>query len=199
MCECETGGMALHLTGDTAADTLLTNDAFALLVGMLLDQQVPMETAFAGPQKLHERLETFDAPTVASMGPVEFGAVFAEKPAVHRFPASMAKHAQELARIVVDDWDGDAAAIWQSGDPDGAEALRRLETLPGFGAQKSRIFLAVLGKQVGFAGAGWREASDPYGEAGSMRSVADVIDAESLAQVRAAKKAAKAAAKASKE
>lgn len=194
---------ALHLTGDDAADRLLTDDDFALLTGMLLDQQVTMETAFAGPAKLRDRLGGLDASTIATMDPDAFRAVFAEKPAVHRFPGSMAGRVQALARIVVDEWGGDAGAIWRQGSPDGAaptgaEVLRRLKALPGFGEQKARIFLALLGKQRGFAGTGWADASAPYGEEGSRRSVADIVDATSLAEVRAAKQAAKAAAKAAK-
>lgn len=190
----------LHLTaGDDAADRLLSEDDFALLVGMLLDQQVPMETAFAGPAKLRDRLGDLDVAAIAAMDPEQFNAVFAEKPAVHRFPGSMAKRVQQLATAIVDDWGGDASAIWKRDDPDGAEVLRRLESLPGFGAQKARIFLALLGKQAGFTGEGWREASSPYGEDGSKRSIADIVDADSLAEVRAAKKAAKAAAKAAKK
>lgn len=193
----------LHLTGDDAADRLLTDDDFALLTGMLLDQQVTMETAFAGPAKLRDRLGGLDASAIATMDPDAFQAVFAEKPAVHRFPGSMAGRVQALARIVVDEWGGDAGAIWRQGDPDGseptgAEVLRRLKALPGFGEQKAKIFLALLGKQRGFAGEAWADASAPYGEEGSRRSVADIVDAASLAEVRAAKQAAKAAAKAAK-
>ncbi|KAB1648889.1 HhH-GPD-type base excision DNA repair protein [Pseudoclavibacter endophyticus] len=188
----------LHLTGDDAADRLLSDDDFALLTGMLLDQQVAMEVAFAGPAKLRDRLGSFDAATVASMDPEAFLASFAEKPAVHRFPGSMAKRVQQLASAVVDDWGGDAGNLWREGDPDGPEVLRRLKALPGFGEQKARIFLALLGKQGGFTGDGWEAAAAPYGEAGSKRSVADIVDAESLVEVRAAKKAAKAAAKATK-
>ena len=185
----------LHLTGDEHADRLLSTDDFALLVGMLLDQQVPMETAFAGPEKLRGRLGALRADEIARMDPERFRAVVAEKPAVHRFPGSMAARVQQLATRIVDEWGGDAGAIWRRGAPDGAEVLRRLQALPGFGEQKARIFLALLGKQCGFAGDGWRAASAPYGEDGSKKSVADIVDADSLAEVRAAKKAAKAAAK----
>lgn len=187
--------MALHITGDESADRLLSDDDFALLTGMLLDQQVTMETAFAGPAKLRDRLGALDASAIAAMDADALRAVFAEKPAVHRFPGSMAGRVQALATVVADEWDGDAGAIWQRGDPDGAEVLRRLRALPGFGEQKAKIFLALLGKQCGFDGAGWVDASAPYGERGSRRSVADIVDAESLAEVRAAKQAAKAAAK----
>ncbi|MCH1881648.1 HhH-GPD-type base excision DNA repair protein [Agrococcus sp. ARC_14] len=189
----------LHITGDDAADRLLSDDDFALLTGMLLDQQVTMETAFAGPAKLHDRLDGFDPSAIARMDPDEFLAAFSEKPAVHRFPGSMAKRVQTLASVIVEEWGGDAGAIWRRGDPDGAEVLRRLKALPGFGEQKAKIFLALLGKQAGFAGTGWADASAPYGEQGAKRSVADIVDAASLAEVRATKQAAKAAAKAAKD
>jgi uncharacterized HhH-GPD family protein len=187
--------MALHLTGDETADALLSKDPFALLLGMLLDQQVPMETAFAGPAKVHERLGGLNPAKLAGHDPDALVEVFRESPAVHRFPGSMAARAQALAQVVIDDWGGEASAIWTRDEPDGAEVLRRLKALPGFGEQKARIFLALLGKQCGLDAPGWREASDPYGEPGSMRSVADIVDADSLTKVRAAKKAAKAAAK----
>jgi len=193
--------MALHLTGDTAADTLLTDSPLALLVGMLLDQQVAMETAFAGPLKIEQRTGATDATAIAAYDPDEFLAAFKQSPSVHRFPGSMAARVQTLCQVLVDDWGGDAAALWTrpstgSGTgPDGAEVLRRLKTLPGFGEQKAKIFLALLGKQYGFTGAGWREASTPYGEDGSFRSVADIVSPESLAKVREHKRAMKAAAK----
>ena len=190
--------MALHITGDDAADELLSTDAFALLTGMLLDQQVAMETAFAGPLKIRERIGAIDPETVAGYDPERFIEVFKQTPAVHRYPGSMAGRVQALAQAVVDDWGGDASAIWTQGDPDGAEVLKRLKALPGFGDQKARIFLALLGKQLGVEAPGWREATGLYGEDGSHRSVADIIDPESLAKVRATKQAAKAAAKASK-
>lgn len=188
--------MALHLTDNEAADALLTDNSFALLVGMLLDQQVAMELAFAGPLKIMERLGTLDVEAIAGADPDEFVAVFKQTPAVHRFPGSMAGRVQELARAILDEWGGDAAAIWTDGDPDGPTVLKRLKKLPGFGEQKARIFLALLGKQVGFDGAGWREASAPYGEEGSYRSVADIVSPESLLKVRETKRAAKATAKA---
>ena len=190
--------MALHITGDSAADELLSTDAFALLTGMLLDQQVAMETAFAGPLKIKERAGSIEPQAVAGYDPERFVELFKQTPAVHRYPGSMAGRVQALAQAVVDDWGGDAAAIWTQGDPDGAEVLKRLKALPGFGDQKARIFLALLGKQLGLEAAGWREATGAYGEDGSHRSVADIIDPDSLAKVRATKQAAKAAAKASK-
>ena len=187
--------MTLHLTGDAAADTLLSEDPFALLLGMLLDQQIAMEAAFAGPAKIRDRVGTLDARTLADYEPDAFVEVFRQTPAVHRFPGSMAGRVQTLAGVVADDWHGDAAEIWTAGDPDGAEVLRRLKALPGFGEQKAKIFLALLGKRLGLAAAGWRDASAPYGEEGSLKSVADIVDPESLARVRESKRAAKAAAK----
>jgi uncharacterized HhH-GPD family protein len=191
--------MALHITGDTAADALLTDNPLALLVGMLLDQQVPMETAFAGPLKIEQRTGAADAASIARMDPDEFLEAFRTSPAVHRFPGSMAARVQTLCQDIVDNWGGDAAGLWTHGDPDGAEVLRRVKALPGFGEQKAKIFLALLGKQYGFTGAGWREAAGAYGEDGSFRSVADIVSPESLTKVREHKKAMKAAAKAAKE
>ena len=187
--------MGLHLTDNAEADRLLSNNPFALLVGMLLDQQVAMEIAFAGPLKIQQRLGSIDPVSVAETDPEAFTELFRQTPAVHRFPGSMAGRVQSLAQSVLNDWGGDAAAIWEQGNPDGATVLKRLKALPGFGDQKAKIFLALLGKQCGFDGAGWREASAPYGDAGSYRSVADIVSPESLALVREAKRAAKAAAK----
>jgi uncharacterized HhH-GPD family protein len=192
------GNMALHITGDTAADELLTDNPLALLVGMLLDQQVAMETAFAGPLKIQQRTGSVDAAALAGHDPDSLLEAFRQTPSVHRYPGSMAARTQALCQALVDDWDGDAAALWTRGDPDGAEVLKRLKKLPGFGEQKAKIFLALLGKQYGFTGDGWREASAPYGEDGSYRSVADIVSVESLAKVREHKKAMKAAAKAAK-
>jgi len=188
--------MTLHITGNPAADALLTNNPFALLTGMLLDQQVTMETAFAGPAKIADRLGELTPATIASTSGEKLLEVFKQSPAVHRFPGSMAERLQSLANALVSDWNGDAAALWTTGNPDGPEVLKRLNTLPGFGEQKSKIFLALLGKQYGFTGAGWREASGHYGDEGSYRSVADIVDEESLTRVRENKKAAKAAVKA---
>jgi uncharacterized HhH-GPD family protein len=187
--------MAIHITGDPAADDLLSESALALLLGMLLDQQVTMESAFAGPAKIRERVGSLDASTIADYDPDALVEVFKQTPAVHRFPGSMAGRVQAVCAAVRDDWGGDAAAIWTRGEPDGAEVLRRLKSLPGFGDQKARIFLALLGKQCGLSAPGWREASAPYGEDGSLLSVADIVDEHSLAKVREAKRAAKAAAK----
>jgi uncharacterized HhH-GPD family protein len=187
--------MALHITGDAAADTLLTDSPLALIIGMLLDQQVPMETAFAGPAKIRDRVGSLDASALAGLPEEQFVEVFRTPPAVHRFPGSMAGRVQALCAAIAEDWGDDAAALWTRGAPDGAEVLRRLKALPGFGEQKARIFVALLGKQYGFTGDGWREAAGAYGEEGSHRSVADIVDADSLAQVRETKRAAKAAAK----
>ncbi|RIX30618.1 HhH-GPD-type base excision DNA repair protein [Amnibacterium setariae] len=184
----------LHITGDEAADALLSSDPFALLVGMLLDQQVAMETAFAGPEKIRERLGGIDPAAVAGEDPEHLTAVFKQQPAVHRYPGSMAGRVQALATAVQEEWGGDASAIWTRDDPDGAEVLRRLKALPGFGDQKARIFLALLGKRDRYTGPGWREAAGAYGEDG-YRSVADITDPESLTKVRAYKQAQKAAAK----
>jgi uncharacterized HhH-GPD family protein len=190
--------MTLHITGDDAADTLLSQDPFALLIGMLLDQQIAMETAFAGPAKIRDRIGGLDPATLAGYDADAFVDVFRTPPAVHRFPGSMAGRVQSVADVIARDWDSDTAAIWTSGDPDGAEILRRLKALPGFGEQKAKIFLALLGKQYGVTPKGWRAAAGDYGKAGSFMSVADVKDAGSLEKVRSFKKQAKAAAKAAK-
>jgi uncharacterized HhH-GPD family protein len=187
--------MTLHITGDAAADRLLTDDPLALLIGMLLDQQVAMETAFSGPLKIRERIGAMDAATLAGYDPESLVEVFRQTPAVHRFPGSMAARVQSLCAAVENDWGGDAAAIWTQGAPDGAEVLKRLKRLPGFGEQKARIFLALLGKQYGFTGDGWREAAAVYGEDGSYRSVADIVSPDSLAKVREHKRAMKSVAK----
>ncbi len=189
----------LHLTSDPAADALLSEEPFALLTGMLLDQQVPMEIAFAGPRKIADRLGTLDPVRIADCDPDEFARLCAETPAVHRFPGSMAKRIQDLAREIVDNYDGDAAAVWTRGGPGGAEVLRRLKALPGFGEQKAKIFLALLGKQYGVTPQGWRAAAGDYGKAGTHMSIADVVDKGSLDQVRAYKKRMKAQQKAGKQ
>jgi len=191
--------MSLHITDDAAADQLLTDNPLALLIGMLLDQQIAMETAFTGPWKLQQRTGGMDAASLAAYDPDEFVEVFRETPAVHRFPGSMAGRVQTLCQTIVDEWDGDAAAIWTRDDPDGATVLRRLKALPGFGEQKAKIFVALLGKQYGFTGAGWREAAGSYGDEGAFRSVADIVSPESLVKVREFKRAAKAAAKTAKD
>ncbi|OBI85547.1 HhH-GPD-type base excision DNA repair protein [Mycobacterium asiaticum] len=185
----------LQLVQEPAADALLDANPFALLVGMLLDQQVPMETAFAGPKKIADRMGGIDAADIAEYDPDKFAALCSEKPAIHRFPGSMAKRIQTLAQIIVDRYDGDAAALWTAGDPDGKEVLRRLKALPGFGEQKAQIFLALLGKQYGVTPKGWRSAAGEFGKSGTHISVADIVDAESLGRVRSYKKQMKAEAK----
>jgi len=183
----------LQLTSDPAADSLLSEDPFALLVGMLLDQQIAMEVAFAGPRKIADRIDGFDARSIAEADPDAFVAVCAQTPAVHRFPGSMAKRIQDLARAIVDRYNGNTAGLCTDGEPDGSEVLRRLKALPGFGEQKAKIFLALLGKQYGVTPRGWRAAAGDYGRAGSQMSIADVVDKGSLEQVRAYKKKMKAA------
>lgn len=190
--------MTIYLTGDPAADELLERDDLALLLGMLLDQQVTMESAFAGPAKIRARMGSLDVETIAGHEPDAFIEIFRQSPAVHRFPGSMAARVQAVCAELRDEWEGEASAIWTRGEPDGAEVLKRLKALPGFGEQKAKIFLALLGKRRGLAAEGWREASDPYGEPDALMSVADITSAETLAKVREAKKAAKAAAKAGK-
>ncbi|MFB2600241.1 HhH-GPD-type base excision DNA repair protein [Herbiconiux sp. P17] len=187
--------MSLHITGVDDADALLSSDPLALLLGMLLDQQIAMETAFEGPKKILDRVGSLDAQTLAAYDPEALVEVFRQTPAVHRFPGSMAARVQALCAWLVENWGGDASALWTRDDPDGPTVLKRLESLPGFGAQKSRIFLALLGKQYGVTPPGWREAAGPYGEEGSHRSVADIVDPDSLTKVRETKRAAKAAAK----
>jgi uncharacterized HhH-GPD family protein len=189
--------MTLWMTGDAEADRLLDSDPFALLTGMLLDQQVTMESAFAGPAKIAARMDGFDVRAIAEADPEAFAALCATPPAVHRFPGSMAARIQAVARAVAEEYDGDVARLWTDGDPDGATVLKRLKALPGFGDQKARIFLALLGKQRGVTPAGWQEAAGAYSD-DVPRSIADVRDPESLARVRETKKAAKAAAKAAK-
>nr|WP_207782516.1 HhH-GPD-type base excision DNA repair protein [Phytoactinopolyspora limicola] len=182
----------LHLAGDPAADELLGRDPFALMVGMLLDQQIPMEWAFTGPATIAARLGVthLDPAAIAHHDPEQFAALMAQKPAVHRYPGSMAKRVQALAAYVVEHWGGDAGAIWQDVST-GRELFTRFKALPGYGEQKARILVALLGKQCGVQPDGWREAAGPYGEEGARRSIADVVDTESLAEVRAFKKEAK--------
>ncbi|BBZ03176.1 hypothetical protein MCHIJ_26130 [Mycolicibacterium chitae] len=189
----------LCLAQEPEADQLLSQSPLALLIGMLLDQQIPMEVAFAGPKKIADRIGGLDARTIAEYDPEKFAALCAETPAVHRFPGSMSKRIQDLARIIVDEYDGDAAAVWTEGNPDGREVLLRVKRLPGFGDQKARVFVALLGKQYGLSAPGWQEAAGDYGKTGAHMSVADVLDAESLGKVRSYKKQMKAQAKEGKK
>jgi uncharacterized HhH-GPD family protein len=186
----------LHLSQVTEADRLLSKDPLALLIGFVLDQQIPLEWAFRGPFELTQRLGTgLDAAELASTDPDKLAAVFAERPSLHRYPASMAKRVQALCAVVVERFGGRADAVWRE-PKTGKELLANVRLLPGFGDQKARIFVALLGKQLGVRPPGWEEASAPYGEPGSLRSVADIVSKESLEEVRAAKKAMKAKAKA---
>jgi uncharacterized HhH-GPD family protein len=184
------------LAQDTEADRLLADSPLALMIGMVLDQQVTFETAFAGPKKIADRMGSFDAAEIADCNPDKFAALCSEKPAIHRFPGAMAKRIQTLAQIIVDRYDGDAAGLWTAGDPDGPELLRRIKGLPGFGEQKAKIFLALLGKQYEVTPKGWRAAAGEFGKAGSYVSVADIADARSMEKVRSYKKQMKAAKKA---
>ncbi|MBC3842958.1 Fe-S cluster assembly protein HesB [Streptacidiphilus sp. 4-A2] len=188
--------VTLRLAQNPEADALLSRSPLAALIGMLLDQQVPMEKAFAGPRVLLDRMggDDLDAHRIAGYDPEAFTAFFTEKPAIHRYPGSMATRVQHLCQHLDEHYGGDASAVWQDAGS-GAELLRRLVELPGFGQQKAQIFLALLGKQFGVRPTGWREAAGPYGEQHSHRSVADITGPESLVRVRAFKQEAKQAAK----
>jgi uncharacterized HhH-GPD family protein len=182
---------ALPVTGEPEADDLLVENQLALLIGMLLDQQVPMEWAFRGPLTLKQRLGgSLDAETIADMDPEKIEAVFREKPAMHRYPGSMGKRTHALCAFVVEHYGGDASAIWR-GAPSGQEIYRRLRELPGYGEEKAKIFLAILGKRLGAAAPGWEDAAAPFSDA-APRSVADIDSAASLARVREFKRAQKA-------
>jgi len=188
--------MAIALPIASAANDLLNRDSLALLIGMVLDQQDKLEKAFGAPYVLAQRLgHEPTAQELADFDPDALIAIFATPPALHRFPKAMAARVQAVCRLLVDEYDGDAAKLWQ-GVATGAELLKRIAALPGFGKQKSQIFTALLGKQYGVQPDGWREAAGAYGEVGSHRSVADIVDADSLAKVREYKKEMKAAAKA---
>ncbi len=186
--------MAIHITGDERADQLLTDSPFALLCGMLLDQQFPMERAFAGPAKVLERFGNFEPADVAAAEPENFASLCAEPPAVHRFPGSMAERIQAVAKIVVEEYDGRAERIWTEA-ADARDLLKRMTSLPGFGRQKAQIFVALLAKQLDVRPEGWEAVVGDYSQDG-YRSVADVVDAASLAKVRAYKLEKKAAARA---
>jgi len=186
--------MAIHITGDDHADEVLAESPFALLVGMMLDQQYPMEHAFRGPAKVLDRFGSLEPREIAAADPEEFAALCSTPPAIHRFPGSMAARLQEVARIVEEEYGGDAARIWEDA-ADAKELLRRVQALPGFGKQKAQIFVALLAKQLGVRPEGWEQQAGAYAEDG-YRSVADVVDAASLQKVRDHKKEMKAAAKA---
>jgi len=187
--------MTLSLPVEAEANELLSRSPLALLIAMLLDQQVPLEKAFSSPYELVRRLgHEPTAAELAGFDPEALAAIFAERPALHRFPKAMAGRTQELARLLVDRYDGDAAAVW-TGAATGKELVARLAELPGFGGYKAQIFTALLGKQLGVRPPGWREAAGHFGQDGSHYSVADIVDEPSLAAVRAHKKELKAAAK----
>jgi uncharacterized HhH-GPD family protein len=182
---------AVPVTGDPEADKLLSEEPLALLIGMLLDQQVPMEWAFGAPLRLRDRMGgRIDAAEIAALDPDKLEAVFKGPPALHRFPGSMGKRTQALCQMLVDDYDGDAAQVW-AGVESGPELLRRLKALPGFGGEKAKIFAALLAKRFGVRPPGWEQATAPFSD-DQPRSVADIDSAESLARVRAWKKLMKA-------
>ncbi len=188
--------MTISMPVEPEANELLSRSPLALLIGMLLDQQVPLERAFSAPLDLVRRLG--HEPSAAELADFDADAltrIFSERPALHRYPRAMAARVQDLARLIVDQYDGEAAQVWQSAGT-GAELLKRVGALPGFGAQKAKIFVALLGKQLGVRPAGWREAAGTFGTEGSHMSVADITDAETLARVRSYKQSLKAAAKA---
>jgi len=186
----------ISLPVDDEANELLTRSALALLIAMLLDQQVPLERAFSAPRDLVRRLgHEPTAEELAAYDPEKLAAVFGERPSLHRFPKAMAARTQDLARLVVSEYGGDAAAVWSTA-ASGAELLARVSALPGFGEQKAKIFVALLGKQLGVRPPGWREAAGAFGAERSYVSVADITDDESLGKVRSHKQAMKAAAKA---
>lgn len=190
------GAMSFYLSGDEAADELLSTNPLALVVGMVLDQQIPLEKAFRSPFELKERLGgTLDVTTVASMDPDALADIFSARPALHRFPKSMARRVQEVCALIVGSYDGDAAGVWTSA-ADGKELLGNVKALPGFGEQKARIFVALLGKQLGVRPPGWERAAAPFGKSGTYLSVADIDSPEALAKVRQYKQKRKAKAKA---
>jgi uncharacterized HhH-GPD family protein len=188
--------VTLRLSGEPEADALLSKDPLALLIGMVLDQQIPLEWAFAGPAELRRRLgRDLDAKDIAAMDPEALAAAFSARPALHRYPGSMAGRVQELCRVLVDEYGGRADTVW-TGATSGTDLLARVRALPGFGEQKAKIFVALLGKQLGVGAAGWQAVSEPFGQPGTFRSVADITDQDSLDRVRAFKQDMKAKAKA---
>jgi uncharacterized HhH-GPD family protein len=183
----------LPFTGDAEADKYLVDDPLALLIGLVLDQQVPLEKAFAGPWILRQRLGSeLDAAAIAAMDPDQLAALFVERPALHRFPGSMAARVQELCRILAEQYGGNAATVWTTA-PTGEELFKRIKALPGFGEHKARIFVALLAKQLGVRPEGWEKAAGAFGERGSLASVADIDSPAALIAVREHKRATKAA------
>lgn len=188
--------MNLQIAQDAEADRLVSEDPLALLIAMVLDQQIPLERAFSSPRDLKQRLGgRLDAAEIADMDPDRLASVFSQRPALHRFPAANAKRVQQLCRIIVDDYDGSADRVWTTAES-GEELLRRVRALPGFGEQKARIFVALLGKQLGVRPKGWQDAAGKFGQKGSFLSIADITDSTSLGKVRAYKQQMKAATKA---
>jgi uncharacterized HhH-GPD family protein len=186
----------IQLSGNPAADKLLRDDPLALVIGMVLDQQIPLEKAFTSPSELNERLGgSLDAGKIAAMDPEALADIFAERPALHRFPRSMASRVQDVSRLITEAYGGEASAIWTSAT-DGKELLANVRALPGFGAQKARIFIALLGKQLGLATPGWQQVSTPYSQPGTFQSVADIDSPAALLKVRQFKQEKKAQAKA---
>lgn len=185
--------MPIQIAQDPAADAVLSDSAFALLVGMMLDQQFPMERAFAGPAKVLDRFGSIDPVAIADADPETFSELCRTPPAIHRYGGSMATRMQELAKVVVEEYDADTSKIWNEATS-GADLLKRIQALPGFGRQKAQIFTALVAKQLGVKPDGWENAAGDYALDG-YRSVADVIDADSLLKVREYKQAMKAAAK----
>lgn len=192
--------LKLPFSGNEEADRLLEADPLALLIGMVLDQQIPLEKAFHSPLVLRERMggKKLSAKRIADTDPDDLVAIFSASPALHRFPASMARRVQEVCHHLLDEYDGKAERVWETA-ADGKELLRRMKAMPGFGDQKAKIFVALLGKRLGAAPDGWAEAAGDYGVPGSFRSVADIDGPQALGQVRAYKKSMKAAAKAKAE
>ncbi len=189
---------AIPITGDPDADALLEDDPLALVVGMLLDQQVSMETAFVGPWKLKTRMgDAFDTATIAAMDPEEFIEICRERPAIHRFPKAMGARIHDLCRVVVADYDGDPSRIWTDAST-GEELSARVSALPGFGEEKTKIFIALLAKRLGIAPKGWQEVAAPFSDE-VPRSIADVGSPDTLTQVREWKRAQKAAGKSKQE
>jgi uncharacterized HhH-GPD family protein len=186
--------MAIQIAQEPHADQVLAESPFALLTGMLLDQQYPMEHAFRGPAKILDRFGSLDPATVAAADPEEFASLCSTPPAIHRFPGSMAARVQALAAHVVEEYDGHAERLWEQAES-GRDLMRRLQALPGFGKQKAQIFVALVAKQLGVRPPGWEDAAGAYAEQGSYRSVADVVDATSLDKVRSFKKEMKARAR----
>ena len=190
--------MTIWMPVEPEASELLSRSPLALLIGMLLDQQVSLEKAFSAPLDLVRRLgHEPTAAELAEFDPEALAFIFSERPALHRYPKAMAARVQDLARLIVSEYDGDASRLWTSADS-GAELLKRISALPGFGAQKAEIFVAFLGKRLGVRPPGWREAAGAFGAEGARLSVADITDEESLGQVRSHKQAMKAAAKAAR-